>query len=211
MTKVKICGITNIEDARQSFESGADQIGLNFYPKSVRYIPPDEARRLVESLPEGWESIGVFVNETIDTVLETADHVGLAGIQLHGDEDAQYVRDLTQQTSLFIIKAFCVSPLFGVSDALEWKVRYQLFDTYSPNGRGGTGKTFDWKNMGVHINQYFPYSAYLAGGLTPENVKQAIRDVKPYAVDVASGVEASPGKKDPNKVASFIKAAKEAI
>ncbi len=209
--KVKICGITNIEDARQALGAGADELGLNFYTKSARYISPEKAREIVNALPIGTKTIGVFVNEPIDDLLETTAYVGLDGIQLHGDEDHSYVRELNKRTKLFVILAFRVSPKFLVSDALDWDCDYQLFDTYSPDERGGTGQTFDWKEVGVDVFLWFPYSAYLAGGLKPENVAEAVRTVKPYAVDVASGVESSPGKKDPIKVAAFIKAAKEAI
>jgi len=211
MTKVKICGITNIEDAMSAFDSGADQIGLNFYSKSVRNISLENAQQLVDSLPERLETVGVFVNETIETVLATAAQVGLDGIQLHGDEDPNYVHVLAKQTDRFIIKAFRVLPSFKVKDALDWKVTHQLFDTYSPSDRGGTGETFDWKVIAADMHECFPVSAYLAGGLTPDNLAEAVGIVRPYAVDVASGVESSPGKKDHRKVASFIKAAKEAI
>lgn len=209
--KVKICGITNVEDARHAVESGADQLGLNFYKKSKRYITPKKARELVDSLPIGIEMIGVFVNEPIDDVVKTATYVGLDGIQLHGDENNCYVRDLKQRTKLPVIKAFSVSRGFAVSDALHWDSEYKLFDTYSATERGGTGKTFDWDDFAADIYLWFPGSAYLAGGLTPDNVAEAVRVVKPYAVDVASGVEASPGRKDPKRIAAFIKAAKEAL
>ena len=194
-----------------AFDSGADQIGLNFYSKSVRNISLERAQQLVDSLPERLETVGVFVNETIETVLATAAQVGLDGIQLHGDEDPNYVHVLAKQTDRFIIKAFRVLPSFKVKDALDWKVTHQLFDTYSPSDRGGTGETFDWKVIAADMHECFPVSAYLAGGLTPDNLAEAVGIVRPYAVDVASGVESSPGKKDHRKVASFIKAAKEAI
>jgi len=194
-----------------AFDSGADQIGLNFYSKSVRNISLEKAQQLVDSLPKRLETVGVFVNETIETVLATAAQVGLDGIQLHGDEDPNYVHVLAKQTDRFIIKAFRVLPSFKVKDALDWKVTHQLFDTYSPSDRGGTGETFDWKVIAADMHECFPVSAYLAGGLTPDNLAEAVGIVRPYAVDVASGVESSPGKKDHRKVASFIKAAKEAI
>jgi phosphoribosylanthranilate isomerase len=209
--RVKICGITNLEDARAAFDSGADQLGLNFYEKSPRYISPDKARELVDSLPIGVETVGVFVNEPIKRVLDTAKHVGLDGIQLHGDEDNNYILELKKRTKLFVIKAFRVSKEFYVCDALDWNMDFPLFDTYSTDGRGGTGKSFDWKEVSTDIYLWFPFSAYLAGGLTPENVAEAVRIATPYAVDVASGVEVAPGKKDPKKVAAFIKAAKEAL
>jgi len=209
--RVKICGITSLEDAEQAVGAGADEIGLNFYKKSPRYIAPEAARDLVDHLSGYALKIGVFVNEPIARVVRTAQFVGLDGIQLHGDEDNHYVRDLRKRTDHFVIKAFRVSPTFQISDAMDWDTTYALFDGYSPDERGGTGQKFDWENAAVDIFLWFPDAAYLAGGLTPENVAEAVRAVKPYAVDVASGVESSPGKKDPKKVEAFIKAAKEAI
>ena len=211
MTLVKICGITNIDDARHALDCNADQLGFNFYKGSQRYLVPEEARTIIDQLPITSGNIGVFVNEPIDKVLEIAQFVGLDGIQLHGDEDNQYVRDLQKRTNRFVIKAFRVSPTFQISDAMEWDMSYALFDSFSPIERGGTGQKFDWENGAIDIFLWFPCNAYLAGGLRPENVAQAVQLVKPYAVDVASGVEISPGKKDPEKVAAFIKAAKEAI
>jgi phosphoribosylanthranilate isomerase len=209
--RVKICGITNLDDARFAFDSGADQIGLNFYRKSPRYVSPEKARELVDSLPIGAETVGVFVNETIEDVLQTAEYVGLDGIQLHGDEDYSYVTELQKRTKSFIIKVFRVPPASAIADAVDWHADYQLFDTYSATDRGGTGRTFDWENVGADIFLWVPHTAYLAGGLTPENVQEAVQTVRPYAVDVASGVESSPGKKDPDKVSAFIRAAKQAV
>ena len=208
---VKICGITNLDDAKNAIACGADQLGFNFYEESPRYISPDKARELVDSLDSTVETIGVFVNKPIDDVIATAEHVGLDGIQLHGDEDNKYVRKLKERTKLLVLKAFAVSKASTVVDAMDWDVDYPLFDTYSPIERGGTGKTFDWEAISADVYVCFPHGVYLAGGLTPENVADAVRIVKPYVVDVASGVESTPGKKDPIKVAAFIKAAKEAI
>lgn len=209
--KIKICGITNVEDARHAIDAGADQLGLNFYPESPRYVSPDTAREIVRALPKGTQTVGIFVNEPINDLLKTASRVGIKSIQLHGDEDFSYVFDLRKKTKLDIIKAFRVSPDFDVVDALDWNVTFPLFDSYSPNERGGTGKAINWKEIATDIYLWFPRAAYLAGGLTPENVAEAVRTVKPYMVDVASGVESSPGKKDPEKVVAFIKAAKEAL
>ena len=210
--RVKICGITNLEDAIHAVEAGADELGFNFYKDSPRYIAPPEARKIVDSLPKAVKIIGVFVNESLDELLQITKHVGLDGIQLHGDEDQIYIRDLKKKTDRFVIKAFRVSPRFEVSDAMDWPINHPLFDAYSLNERGGTGRTIDWENAATDIYLLFPYQAYLAGGLTPENVGEAIRSVDLlYAVDVASGVASSPGKKDTAKVAAFIKAAKEAL
>lgn len=210
--RVKICGITNLEDAQQALEAGADELGFNFYPQSKRYISPEDARSIVDTLTGGNRNIGVFVNESHENVVKIAQFVGLDGIQLHGDEGDLYILELKEKTRCFVIKAFRVSPTFQVSDALDWDMDYPLFDAYSPKEFGGTGQAFDWENVAGDIFLSFPYQAYLAGGLTPENVSEAIRTVEMlYAVDVASGVESSPGKKDHEKVAAFIKAAKETI
>jgi phosphoribosylanthranilate isomerase len=208
--KVKICGITNLEDAKQALDAGADELGFNFYPKSPRYVSPEAARKIVDSLPIAARMVGVFVNEPIETLIEIAQFVGLDGIQLHGDEDNVYVKELSKRTKLFVIKVFRVSPNIEIADCSDWNAEYQLFDTYSAAGRGGTGQAFDWEAFGADVHLWVPYSAYLAGGLTPENVAEAVRKVCPYAVDVASGVESSPGKKDHQKVAAFVRAAKEA-
>jgi phosphoribosylanthranilate isomerase len=210
MTKVKICGITNLEDARNALDCGADQLGFNFYEGSKRCVSPQIARDIIEQLPITSEKVGVFVNEPTDSLLEIADFVGLNGIQLHGDEDITYVTQLQKGTKRFIIKAFRVTPTFYVADAFDWPLTFPLFDTHSSTQYGGTGEKFDWEEFGVDIYLWFPVSAYLAGGLDHENVGEAIRLVRPYAVDVASGVESAPGKKDPKKVEAFIRNAKNA-
>lgn len=210
MTKVKICGITNPEDALHATSSGADELGFNFYKNSKRYLSPQNAREIISVLPETCGNIGVFVNEPIDSLLSIAEFVGLDAIQLHGDEDMAYVANLRENTGRSIIKAFRVTPDFSIGDALDWPWDFPLFDTFSPDQYGGTGETFDWEDFGFQIYVWLPMSAYIAGGLTPYNVADAIRLADPYAVDVASGVESTPGKKDPRKVEAFIKNAKSA-
>ena len=208
MTKVKICGITHLEDARFALDCGADELGFNFYKKSKRYIAPAAAATIVEQLSIDTRTVGVFVNEPIETVLEISRSLGLQGVQLHGDEDTLYIRKLLLNSMLFVIKAFRVAPGFEISSAVNWKATYELFDAFSPHERGGTGRSLDWEELGTEVQSWFPDSAYLAGGLTPDNVVSAIRMVRPYAVDVASGVESSPGKKDRNKLEAFIRNAK---
>jgi phosphoribosylanthranilate isomerase len=210
MTKVKICGITIFEDARFALDCGADELGFNFYTKSKRYIAPAAAAAIVEQLSIDTRTVGVFVNEPIETVLEISRSLGLQGVQLHGDEDKLYIRELLLNSMLFVIKAFRVAPGFVISSAVNWKATYELFDAFSPHERGGTGLSLDWEELGIEVQSWFPDSAYLAGGLTPDNVVSAIRMVRPYAVDVASGVESSPGKKDRNKLEAFIRNAKTA-
>jgi phosphoribosylanthranilate isomerase len=210
MTKVKICGITNLEDALHATSCGADELGFNFYTESKRYLPPQNAREIIDQLPGTSGNVGVFVNEPMESLLEIADAVGLDVLQLHGDEDMTYVTNLLTKTKRKVIKAFPVTPTFHVSDAFDWPSEFALFDTHSSQQYGGTGETFDWKEFGVDIYLWFPVSAYLAGGLNPDNVADAVRIVRPYAVDVASGVESAPGKKDRMKVEAFIGNAKNA-
>ena len=207
--KVKICGITNLQDAVFAVEKGADEIGFNFYKKSKRYIAPEEAREIVDQLAMPATTVGVFVNENVEDVVNIATQVGLDGIQLHGEEDQTYIHELKKKFEGFVIKAFRLSESSEAVDAMDWAVDFVLFDSYSPNERGGTGVTLDWDKLGMDIYLYFPGQAYLAGGLTAENVGGAVRSSELlYAVDVASGVESSPGKKHPKKVEEFIKNAK---
>jgi phosphoribosylanthranilate isomerase len=210
MTLVKICGITNLDDAQHAIECDSDQLGFNFYEKSSRYISSSGARNIVGKLPAGCLSIGVFVNKKLEEVLEIVNFVGLDGIQLHGEEDTAYIEELMQRTDKLVTRAFRISSAAALEDAKGSLAPYVLLDGFSPDERGGTGISFDW-NIARDISNLRPGSVYLAGGLTPENVADAIRTVRPYAVDVASGVESTPGTKDPDKVAAFIKAAKEAL
>lgn len=210
ISKVKICGITNLEDALQAVECGADELGFNFYSSSQRYISPEKAGEIIARLPASAKSVGVFVNEPVESLLEIIQFADINMIQLHGDERITYITEVREKNRLPIIKAFRVDPTFSVDDALSWPIDFALFDTHSSQNYGGTGETFDWEHFGAEICLLFPKSAYLAGGLRPENVAEAIQTVRPYAVDVASGVESSPGKKDPNKVEEFIRNAKNA-
>lgn len=208
--KVKICGITNLDDALHAVDCGADELGFNFFKGSKRYLSPEAAREIIDKMPITSGNIGVFVNEPVDSVIEIANVVGLDGIQLHGDEAMNYIEELQKRTEKFVIKAFQVKPSFLVSDALDWPLSFPLFDTHSSTQYGGTGERFNWKEFGTDIYLWFPESAYLAGGLNSENVAEAINVVRPYAVDVASGVESLPGKKDRQKVKAFIENAKNA-
>ncbi len=210
MTKVKICGITNLEDARLAVELGADELGFNFYDGSKRYLPPQDALDIVSELPPATGKIGVFVNESLESVVKIADFVGLDGIQLHGDEEMTYVADLKKRTSKPVIKAFRVTPTFDIATVLDWNCDFQLFDSYSPDQYGGTGERFAQESFLFHIYLWLPRSTYIAGGLTPDNVAEVVSEAGPYAVDVASGVESSPGKKDPKKLEAFIRNAKNA-
>lgn len=208
MTKVKICGITNLEDALLSAKFGADMLGFNFYEKSPRHIEPIKAREIIDQMPEEILKAGVFVNESLEKICDIAIIAGLDTLQLHGDETPEFVIEVKADTGLEVLKVFRVSPEFKPDSIFTYKADAILLDAYSQHEHGGTGETFNWevaRNLQTEL-----YPIYLAGGLNVDNVEEAIKAVRPYAVDVASGVESSPGKKDPKKLEAFIKNAKNA-
>lgn len=207
MTLVKICGITNLEDARLAVENGADMIGLNFFQNSVRYVPPTLARQIASETGTSVKKVGVFVNELIENVLTISSDVGLDAIQLHGDETLEYEADLRSRTDVETIKAVRVRETFDVHELVDFDSTI-LLDAYRDGAFGGTGEIFDWE-IAAQVWTLVP-CMILAGGLTPDNVADAIRVVRPYAVDVASGVESAPGKKDAKKLEAFIRNAKNA-
>jgi phosphoribosylanthranilate isomerase len=199
MVRVKICGVTNPADAKLSAELGADAIGLNFYPQSPRCISPNDAANIVRILPPFVTSVGVFVNWTADPVTALCKALHLCSAQLHGDETPQTCATIAQQFT--VIKAFRL----GKGSVLPKFANYRaaqafLLDAASVRSFGGTGKITDWS---LARRVAAKHRIILAGGLTPENVDEAIRIVQPYAVDVASGVESRPGKKDPGKLRAF--------
>jgi phosphoribosylanthranilate isomerase len=202
MTKVKICGITNLEDALLSAGFGVDALGFNFYEKSPRYISPEKARGITDRLPEGVLKVGVFANEQLDKIIETAEIARLDAIQLHGDESTEFISRMRDRTNVKIIKALRVTPEFEPEESVGYDADAILLDAFSPDELGGTGDTFDWK-IAARVSAMIP-RLYLAGGLKPENVYTAIEAVRPYAVDACSGLEAGKGKKDPGKVEMFI-------
>jgi len=204
MVKVKICGITNWTDARRAVAAGADFLGFNFYPPSPRYIPPAKARRIARRLPQRTRIVGVFVNEPEANMLRIARVVGLDFLQLHGDETPEVVSRLRR--SISVIKAVRVRKSFRPAQLARFKrATAVLLDGFELNRYGGTGKTFNWL-VARHARP--AGRIFLAGGLTPENVAAAIRAVGPYAVDVCSGVEARPGKKDPRRIKAMMEAVK---
>ena len=202
MTKVKICGITNLEDALLSAKFGADALGFNFYAGSPRCISPENARRIIERLPEEVLKVGVFVNESLEKIIETASIAGLGAIQLHGEETPEFARELKAKTSLEIIKAFRVSPEFKPQDVLKYETDAILLDAYNPKEHGGTGETFDWE-IAKRVREIFP-KMYLAGGLSHDNIANAIQKVRPFAVDACSCLEIEKGKKDKPILIKFI-------
>jgi len=203
MTKVKICGITNLEDALFAVEAGADALGFIFYAKSPRCIAPDRAKEIILHLPPFVAKVGVFANEELDRVKEIMAHCDLDYAQLHGDEPPAQVAALAPRA----IKAVQVSSAVDIERLTQYQAVAYLLDTYHPTKPGGTGEAFDWE-LAVGAKSHGPI--LLAGGLTPDNVAAAIERVHPYAVDVSSGVEAVPGIKDRQKVRRFIMAAKGA-
>ena len=204
MVKVKICGITNWADAKHAIEDGADLLGFNFYKGSPRYVTPAKARRMVRRLPKGISAVGIFVNESEPKMLEIARTVGLDQLQLSGEESPAMVARLGR--SLRVIKALRVRKPFRAGQVKSYKAASAiLLDGFDRSARGGTGKTFDWQ---VARRAKRHGRIFLAGGLTPENVGDAIRAARPYAVDVCSGVEARPGKKDPARMKSLMRAVK---
>ncbi len=206
MTKVKICGITNLEDALLSAKFGADALGFNFYEKSPRYISPEKAREIIEQLSPEVLKVGVFVNESLEKIYQIAETAKLDAIQLHGEETPEFAAKLKAKTNLEIIKAFRVSENFKPEDVLQYAIDAVLLDAYSPKEHGGTGETFDWE-IAKKVQEIFP-KMYLAGGLSHENIVKAIYEVKPFAVDACSCLESKKGMKDSAKVSDFISRSK---
>lgn len=194
--RVKICGITNLEDAVVAAELGADAIGFIFYEKSQRHINPRTAALIIRELPPFVATIGVFVNEPPEKVVDIAKEAGVGCIQLHGDETPEYV----QAVGLRTIKALRVKDASILNKLRSFSVSAILLDTYREGQPGGTGETFDWE---IASEAAKTGRIILSGGLNPENVGSAVRKVRPYAVDVSSGVEAKPGKKDHAKLQKF--------
>jgi phosphoribosylanthranilate isomerase len=204
---VKVCGITNLEDAIASVEAGADALGFNFYRRSPRYIEPEDARRIIRQLPAAVMSVGVFVNYgEPDEVARVADAAGLQAVQLHGDETPQYCRALRGR---FLIKALRAGEDFGPQSVKDYETDAILLDAYTKEARGGTGQIVDWK-MARRVRKLVP-RLFLAGGLSPENVAEAIATVEPYAVDACSSLESAPGRKDKVRVREFVAAIRAAL
>lgn len=200
---VKICGITNLEDARFAASVGANAVGFVFHKGSDRYVSPDRVRAISDRLPQHLTKVGVFVNADRKTIIETARAAGLSAVQLVGDEGPDDLYGFEWS----VIKVFRMRPGADVDSLKPFVVDAILLDAYKEGAYGGTGKTFDW-NLALQAKQYG--RIILAGGLTPDNVGAAVRFVRPYGVDVSSGVEARPGKKDPGLVREFLAQARNA-
>ncbi|MFH0887379.1 MAG: phosphoribosylanthranilate isomerase [bacterium] len=198
MTKIKICGITNIPDAVNSTDLGVEYLGFNFYPKSPRYVDPDTAKYITTQNRKGMFNVGVFVNENPDRINEIVKLVKLDLVQLHGDEPPEMIKEIRCE----VIKAFQVKDNTVLEKIPQYDAHFILLDTFHPKLKGGTGETFDWEiaKEAVKLGK----RTFLSGGLNPENIASAILNVHPYAVDICSGVEYSPGRKDIDKIAKLV-------
>jgi phosphoribosylanthranilate isomerase len=201
MTLIKICGITNLDDALAALAAGADALGFNFYKPSPRYITPRRAREIVEQLPETLLTVGVFVNEeSPDALRSIAKEAGIRALQLHGDESPEYCHELA--ADYYVIKTFAVSDTFDVQAAQAYEVEAIMLDTKHDTLRGGTGRVFDW-SLAQKAASMIP-KLFLAGGLSPENIENAVEIVRPFAVDACSALEDTPGKKNHARMRVFI-------
>ncbi len=199
--RIKICGVTRLEDALAAARLGADALGFNFWPGSKRHLDAATARRIISRLPPFVTPVGVFVNQSEGEMRAIAAETGIQVFQLHGDEPPE----LCARLPLPVVKAIPVDQVRTLSRLLSYEVQAFLLDTPS-RGYGGSGEPFDW-SLAEGVSDVAP--VILAGGLTPENVAGAIRAVRPWAVDVASGVESSPGVKDAARMARFVAAVRE--
>lgn len=202
MVKVKICGITNLEDAQAAAEAGADALGFVFYPDSPRFIDPGNARAIIAKLPVFITSVGVFVDESEDLIRRIIREGGIQILQFHGSESPVLCTRFREK----VIKAIRIKDEESISEMQMYDVDTFLLDTYLDCSKGGTGKTFNWKyaEMAKENGRII-----LSGGLNPSNIGDAVRKLKPYGVDVSSGVEISPGKKDHDKIREFVREAKK--
>lgn len=203
--RVKICGVTNAPDAALAVECGADLIGLNFYPHSPRFVTFETAREIRAAIPPNVLCVGVFVNADRTQVASLVKQLQLDLVQFHGDEQATDLAGWTCRT----IQVVRIAPNGAFPEIKRSPANYILIDTYKPGRYGGTGETFSWEPL-VPLVSLYTDRIILAGGLTPENVSLAVRIIRPWAVDVASGVETAPGSKDPEKLRVFITNAKTA-
>jgi phosphoribosylanthranilate isomerase len=193
--QVKICGITNINDALLSCELGANALGFIFYEKSKRYISYVQATEIIRQLPPFVLKVGIFVNPLINEINDVAPNIGLNAVQLHGDETPSYIEQINHP----VIKAFRINNEFDYRKMEDYKNCSFLLDSYSPDNLGGTGMTFDWTTIPMKFRE----KIILAGGISSENIEYIFKHIKPQAIDLSSSLESSPGRKDPNKLKEF--------
>lgn len=216
MFRIKICGVTSPDDARRAAEAGADAIGVNFCAQSPRFLTPSAALAVIEALPAGVAKVGVFVNAPTEDILDACERLRLDYIQLHGDESPEMLAHLKPWP---IVRAFRLtesgwSPIvdyMAACQALDCLPAALLIDAHRPGLYGGTGQVVDWRAVGQRPEAFAGLPIILAGGLNPDNVSQAIETAAPWGIDTASGVESSPGIKDPEKVRRFVAQARAAL
>ena len=201
--KVKICGLTRLEDARLAVEHGAWGIGMIFHPDSPRHLDVERAAEIATAFRRRCEVVGVFVNTPLDDVLRTLGSVPLTTLQLHGDEGPSYCAEAARRTGLKVIKAVRARDVHAIRSLSSFRTDIHMIDAYVPGTYGGTGERFDWELAAAHRGGA---PLILSGGLTAENVGQALAVARPFAVDVSSGVESAPGIKDPYRLQAFFEA-----
>lgn len=207
MAKVKICGNTNAVDIQKAVACGADYLGLIFVPGSKRHVSREQAQELIMAAPEFEQFVGVFFNQPKEEVEEIAHATGIRWLQFHGEETSRYCGYFMQK-GFQVIKTFHIQDSRSLLRMDEYDVTTYLFDTFAKSAKGGTGQTFDW-NI-IQDKPYVHEKLFLAGGLNLDNLRDALKSIRPFAVDVASGVEAAPGIKDHTKLQQFIQIAHEA-
>ncbi|MHC4186669.1 MAG: phosphoribosylanthranilate isomerase [Planctomycetota bacterium] len=198
VVKVKICGITNYKDAKAAMDMGADLLGFNFYPKSPRYIEPVNAKEIIKKLPAFIDTVGLFVNSPFNEINEIINLCQLDWIQLHGDEDADFCKQFLIH-HVRMMKAIRVKDKTDIDNAEDYFTDAILLDAFNPDKYGGTGVTFDWNVIG-HMNK----RVFLAGGINPDNAEKAVK-LGVYGIDICSGIESEPGKKDHDKMKKLFK------
>jgi phosphoribosylanthranilate isomerase len=206
-TKVKICGLTRLEDAGLAVESGAWALGMIFHPGSPRHLDLEPAAEIATAFRRRCEVVGVFVNAPLDDVLRTLGSVPLTVLQLHGDEGPSYCAEAGRRSGLKVMKAVRAKDVHAVRSLSSYKTDFHMIDAYVPGTYGGTGERFDWELAAAHPGGT---PLVLSGGLTAENVGEAMAIARPFAVDVSSGVESAPGIKDSYRMQSFLEAVSSA-
>jgi phosphoribosylanthranilate isomerase len=204
--RVKICGITNVRDALTAIEAGADAVGFMFSPSSPRHLTVEQAAAVARALPPFVTKVGVFVDPAEAEVRRAIELAGIDTLQFHGNESPAFCRRFSRR----VIKAFRVADETSLVVTKDYRDEAWLLDAFVPGQLGGTGTRFNWAWAAQAVQQNKEATIILAGGLTPENAADAVRQVRPYALDVSSGVESAPGQKDPEKLRRFISAAKSA-
>ena len=204
---MKFCGITNLDDAREAARLGAWAIGLNHHPQSPRFCEPEVAVQIGAALKRRLEVVGVFVNPSLDELAAAAEDESLTMVQLHGEEGRAFCQEAARRTGCRVIKSQRVHSLADVRAVEAYRTDFHLLDAHRPGRHGGTGESFDWELLAARRSEI---PLILAGGLTPENVHEGIEVARPFAVDVASGVEAEPGVKDHARLAAFMEGAQRA-